>query len=166
MLNRSDKEAIIGSLKTDIGRAQAVFLTNVIGIPSNDAVAIRKKIRDVKGKLVISRNTLLERAAQGTACEKLLTKLKGTNAVAFAFDDPAAVAKCLKDTGKELELVDLKGGMLGDKLLGLAEVKALAELPSRDQMLGTLLATFIAPVSALARVLHAIKEQKEQLQQA
>ena len=86
--------------------------------------------------------------------------MKGPTAVAFAFDDAAAVAKALKESGKSLEEVSLKGGVLGDKVLSVQEVNELADLPSRDEMLGTLLATFMAPVSALARVLHSVGEKK------
>lgn len=166
MLTRSEKEAIIQDLKVDIGNAKAIFLTNLIGIKSNDAVGIRKAVRDSKGKMIVTRNTLFKKAAIGTSAEKLLSDLKGPHAIAIAFDDAAAVAKCLKEAGANLELVDLKGGVLDGQLLTKAQVKQLADLPSRDQMLGTLLATFIAPASAFARVLYAIKEKKEQGQLA
>jgi large subunit ribosomal protein L10 len=161
MLNRTEKEAIIQDLKADIGKAKAIFLTNLIGITSNDAVSVRKAVRDSKGKMIVTRNTLFKKAAIGTPAEKLLSDLKGPHAIALAFDDPAAVAKCLKEAGSSLELVDLKGGVLDGQMLTKAQVKQLADLPSRDQMLGTLLATFIAPVSAFARVLNAIKDKKE-----
>ncbi len=160
MLTRSKKDELVSGLKGDIDKANAVFLTNLIGIQSNDAVAIRKKIRDVGGKVVVTRNTLFEIAGKDTKCSDLLANLKGPTAVAFAFDDAAAVAKALKESGKSLEEVSLKGGVLGDKVLSVQEVNELADLPSRDEMLGTLLATFMAPVSALARVLHSVGEKK------
>ena len=161
MLNRSEKEAIIQDLKKDIGNAKAIFLTNLIGIKSNDAVSVRKAVRDSNGKMVVTRNTLFRKASMGTPAESLLADLKGPHALAFAFDDPAAVAKCLKVAGSTLDLVDMKGGVLDGVMLSKAQVKQLADLPSRDQMLGTLLATFLAPVSAFARVLYAIQEKKE-----
>ncbi|AUN99999.1 50S ribosomal protein L10 [Bacteriovorax stolpii] len=161
MLNRSEKDAIIQDLKTDIGRAKAIFLTNLIGITSNDAVSVRKAVRDNNGKMVVTRNTLFKKAAAGTPVEALVADLHGPHALAFAFEDPAAVAKSLKEAGASLELVDLKGGVLDGQMLSKAQVKQLADLPSRDQMLGTLLATFLAPVSAFARVLFAIQEKKE-----
>lgn len=161
MLNRSEKDAIIQDLKTDIGRAKAIFLTNLIGITSNDAVSVRKAVRDNNGKMVVTRNTLFKKAAAGTPVEALVADLHGPHALAFAFEDPAAVAKSLKEAGASLELVELKGGVLDGQMLSKAQVKQLADLPSRDQMLGTLLATFLAPVSAFARVLFAIQEKKE-----
>lgn len=161
MLSRNDKSEIIESLKQDLSKSSAIFLTNLVGIGANDAVAVRKGVRTAGGKVVVARNTLFVKAAIGTAYADLFKGLKGPTAVAFAFDDAAAVAKSLKTSGAELELVQLRGGVLDGKLLSTAEVKALADLPSKDQMLGTMLATFIAPVSALARVLNAIREQKE-----
>lgn len=162
MLRRNEKEAIVENLKTQIDSAKAVFLTNLIGIPSNDAVAIRKKIREANGKIFVARNTLFGRAVQGTYLEGLCGSLKGTNAMAFAYEDAPAVAKALYDAGEANELVDLKGGFLGDQELSKAEIVALAKLPSRDQMLATLLATFNAPVSAFVRTMDAIKRQKEE----
>ncbi|MCK5073295.1 MAG: 50S ribosomal protein L10 [Bacteriovoracaceae bacterium] len=161
MLIRSKKEVIVNDLKANIDKSHAVFLTNLIGVGSNDANNIRKAIREADGNVFITKNTLFEKAADGTKAESLFKSLRGTNAVAFAFSDAAAVAKCLYDAGKELKAVELKGGMLEDKQLTPEELKQLATLPSRDQMLATLLATFNAPISAFARVLNAIKDEKE-----
>lgn len=162
MMTRTEKDAVVASLKEKIEKSNAVFLTNLVGIPSNDAVRIRKNVREVKGFMAVTKNTLFQRAAQGTYAESLLKDLTGSNAVALSYDDAAAVAKVVNDAAGEFEaIVKIKGGMLGTQALSVKEVVALAKLPSRDQMLGTLLATFNAPVSAFARVLHAICEQKE-----
>ncbi|MFZ4712773.1 MAG: 50S ribosomal protein L10 [Bacteriovoracaceae bacterium] len=158
---KTDKEEAIKKVKENLEKSQAVFVTNLVGIQANEAVKIRKGVRDANGHMIITRNSLFERAAKGTFAEKLLSNLKGPTAVAFAFKDAPAVAKVIFDANKENEKVLLKGGVLEGKDLTAAEVVALAKLPSRDQMLGTLLATFNAPVSAFARVLFAIKEQKE-----
>ncbi|MCB9060689.1 MAG: 50S ribosomal protein L10 [Halobacteriovoraceae bacterium] len=160
MLTKAEKNGIIEDLKTDLDKAQAIFLTNLIGISANDSVKIRKEIREVNGKVVVTRNTLFSKAAKGHIAEGLLSNLKGPHAVAFAFDDAAAVAKAIKKAGDSLEKVEFKGGILDGKVLSLAEVQELANLPSKDQMLATLLATFNAPISALARVLFAIQEKK------
>ncbi len=161
MMKRAEKEAIIAGLKKDIESARAVFLTNLIGVGANDAVAIRKGVREADGKVVVTRNTLFRKAAEGTTVEKLLTELKGPHALAFAFEDAAAVAKCLKEAAEDHDVIEFKGGFLNGEELTKAQVIELASLPSRDEMLGTLLATFNAPISALARVFFAIQEQKE-----
>lgn len=162
MMTRAEKDAVVSSIKEKIEKSQAVFLTNLVGIPSVDSVRIRKNVRDAKGHMVVTRNTLFARAAKGTFAEGLLADLKGTSCVAFAYEDAAAVAKVVNDASGEFEnIVTIRGGQLGTQKLSKADVVALAKLPSRNQMLGTLLATFNAPVSAFARVLFAIQEQKE-----
>jgi large subunit ribosomal protein L10 len=162
MMTRAEKDAVVSSIKEKIEKSQAVFLTNLVGIPSVDSVRIRKNVRDAKGHMVVTRNTLFARAAKGTFAEGLLADLKGSSCVAFAYEDAAAVAKIVNDASGEFEnIVTIRGGQLGTQKLSKADVVALAKLPSRPQMLGTLLATFNAPVSAFARVLFAIQEQKE-----
>ena len=91
-----------------------------------------------------------------------MTGLKGINAVAFAFEDAPAVAKAIFDANKENDVVTLGAGYLDQKPLTDQEVTALAKLPSREQMLATLLATFNAPVSAFVRTMDSIKRQKEE----
>ncbi|MDP7321771.1 MAG: 50S ribosomal protein L10 [Bacteriovoracaceae bacterium] len=161
MITRESKDAVIQDLKEKITNSRAIFLTNVIGMEANQAVELRKSIRDAKGALVVTRNTLFGKAAQGTYAEELLTGLKGTNAVAFAFEDAPGVAKAILETSKEIEQVTLGRGYLSEELLDEGRVLALAKLPSRDEMLGTLLATCQAPVSSLARLLNAIKDECE-----
>jgi large subunit ribosomal protein L10 len=161
MITRADKDAVIKDLKEKISNSKAMFLTNVIGMEANQAVELRKTIREANGALVVTRNTLFGKAAQGTFAEELLTGLKGTNAVAFAFEDAPSIAKALLETSKDIEAVKLGKGFLGEELLEETKVVALAKLPSRDEMLGTVLATFQAPVSSLARLVNAIKDECE-----
>ena len=161
MITRADKEAVIKDLKEKIENSRALFLTNVIGMEVNDAVALRKQIREANGTLVVTRNTLFGKAAEGTYAEEVLSGLKGTNAIAFAFEDAPGVAKALLETSKENEHVKLGKGYLNQELLDEGRVMALAKLPGRDEMLGTLLATFQAPVSSLARLINAIKDECE-----
>ena len=162
MITRAEKEAVIASLRSEIQKASAIFLTNLVGVPANDAARVRKTVRDASGKIIIARNKLIEKAAQGTTAEPLLKNLKGSNAIALAFGQHApAVAKALHGAESELEPVTFKAGILDGKLLSRNDVVTLAKLPSRDQMLGTLLATFMAPVSAFVRVLDAVKTKKE-----
>ena len=161
MLKRTEKESIVKSLKQDIEGAKAIFFTNLIGVDCNNSVKIRKEIREANGKVVVTRNTLFKQAAQGTIAEKMLAEVKGPSALAFAFEDVPAVAKSLKNAGKEHEVVEFKGGIFDGEEISIDKIKELADLPSRDEMLGTMFATFNAPISAFARVMNQIIEQKE-----
>lgn len=161
MLSKAEKEAVVVELKKNLEKADGLFLTNIVGISANDSVAFRKKVRSADGHVIVAKNTLFRMAAKGTAYEQFFTKLKGPHAVAFSFSDAPAVAKAVYETSKELPIVEVKGGFFEGKEVGKNEIIALATLPSRDQMLATLLATFNAPVSAFVRLLSAIKDKKE-----
>jgi len=137
-------------------------LTDVIGISANDAVSIRKSVRNAEGKMVVTRNTFFRIAGEGTPYEDLLKDLKGTNAIAVAFNEAPAVAKAIYDASEDLEPVELRGGLLDGKVITVDEIKALAKLPSREEMLGTLLATFNAPLSAFVRTMEQIRVKKEE----
>lgn len=162
MMSRQEKEVIVASLKEKLESSRALFLTNLIGVPSNDSNSIRKEVREADGTIVVTRNTLFRLAAKGTAAEEMFSDLKGTNAVALAFKDAPAVAKAIYNASKEHEVIEFRGGILGDKILTKEEMIELAQLPSREEMLGTLLATFNAPISAFARVMNAIKDKNEE----
>ena len=161
MLTRAEKEALVEGLKNDIASARGVFLTNLIGIPSNDSVGIRKEVRDSQGKIVVAKNTLLKKAAQGTAFADAFENLKGPHALAFAFEDAPSVAKAIKNAAKTFEVVEFKAGLLAGEQLSVDQIKQLADLPSREEMLGTVLATMQAPISAFARLVNQLKDKKE-----
>jgi len=112
--------------------------------------------------MVVTRNTFFRIAAEGTPYEDLLKGLKGTNAIAVAFNEAPAVAKAIYDASEDLEPVELRGGLFDGKEVSPEEIKALAKLPSRDEMLGTLLATFNAPISAFVRTMEQIRAKKEE----
>lgn len=161
MITREGKDLVIKDLKEKIENSSALFLTNLIGISANEAVALRKSVRNADGGIVVTRNSLFGKAAEGTYAEDLLKGLKGPNAVAFAFGEAPGVAKALYETSKELELVTLGKGYLGKELLDETKVAVLAKLPGRDEMLGTVLATMMAPVASLARLVNAVKDECE-----
>ena len=160
-MTRQQKEQIVQGLKANMEKASALFYTDMIGIKANDANALRRSLWNTKGQVVVAKNSLLQRAVKGSYAEKTWTNLKGSSAIVFAFEDAAAVAKCFKDM-ENLPSVALRGGYLREKELDIKQIKTLANLPARPQMLATLLASFMAPASAFVRALEAIRTKKEQ----
>ncbi|MDH4466945.1 MAG: 50S ribosomal protein L10 [Bacteriovoracaceae bacterium] len=161
MKSKVQRTESISDLKSLFEKSQAMFLTNLVGVNSEATTSIRKKIRDAEGFVAVSKNTFFAKATEGTYCEDLFSQLKGPNAVAFCFGDPSAVAKIINDFGKDNELVKLKGGYAEKKKMSVAEIVQLANLPSKEVMLASVLATMLAPISSFARVLESIREQKE-----
>lgn len=158
------KARTVAAVRADIERASAVFLTNVVGLSGDDAVRLRRAVREAGGGVTVARNTLLKRAAAGTPAEGLFGGLAGPNAAAFSFGDPAPVAKSLKDAGEELEAVRIKGGVIDGAEATAASILALADLPPRAEMLGAVLATMAAPLSSLVRLLDAVRRSREEAQ--
>ena len=161
MMTRQQKENVVQNIQSDIQKAVALFYTDIIGIKSNDANALRRGLRNVGGKVVVTKNTLFAKAAKGTYVEESTKDLKGSTAMVFAFEDPAAVAKCFKKFKETQESVSLRNGFLEKKALNMAQIKDLADLPAKDQMLATLLAAFMAPVSSFVRILDEIRKEKD-----
>ena len=162
MLDKTQKQRVADSIRADIQRARGLFITNVVGIPAQEAVSLRKRLRESEGKIVVARNTLFKRAAEGTVAEEFLGNLQGCNALAFAFGEAPAVAKGLVEAGNDFDVVTLKGGFLDGEELSVKEILDLALLPSREEMLATVLASMMAPLSSFVRLVEAVREKKEQ----
>jgi large subunit ribosomal protein L10 len=119
----------------------------------------------------VVKNKLLKLAAEGTPAEELRSFCTGPTAIALSGDDPVAPAKILSKFAKEIDAFELKAGVLSGKLMTVAEINALADLPSRDELLAKALSSMNAPVSnfvgtmaaiprSLVQVLNAIGQNK------
>jgi large subunit ribosomal protein L10 len=161
MKSKAQRTQSIGDLKALFDKSQALFLTNLVGVDSASTALIRKKVREAEGFVAVSKNTFLEKATKDTYCAELFSNLKGPTAVAFCFGDPSAVAKIINDFSKENELVKIKGGYAEEKKMSVSDIVMLANLPGKDVMLASVLATMMAPISCFVRVLDAVKTQKE-----
>ena len=159
---RSDKVAVVEEVGEKFARADATLLTEYRGLNVPAMAVLRRALREAGGEYKVYKNTLVRIAAKnaGLDIDDLLT---GPTALAFVSDqtdgspgDPAAVAKALKDFAKANPALVLKGGVLADKVLTADELKALAELPSRDVLLAQLAAAFQAPMAKLAGLLSAL----------
>ncbi|HVE66182.1 MAG TPA: 50S ribosomal protein L10, partial [Thermoanaerobaculia bacterium] len=131
---------------------------------------LRRQVRGTRSRYVVVKNTLALRASRGTAFEDVSKHFVGPTAVAFNQDDPVALAKVLTAFAKTNPNLVFKGALVEGRAVEASEIKTIAELPSREQLLGRLvfllqspltrLATVLAgPVSNLARVLRAIAEK-------
>ncbi len=172
MFKREDKEKVVKDFNDKFSRAEIAFVADYKGVKVEDMTAFRSSLREAGVELKILRNTLARIAVKGTSYENLTEHIKGSVAIAISYSDVAAAAKIVTTFAKENDAFELKAGSLGDKLLTLDEIKSLAELPSRDELLAKLLGGLknvpgglVGVLSAVPRkfvgTLEAIKNAKE-----
>ena len=166
---RPEKEAVVAEMKDRLS-SQGVVLLTFNKLTVKDATLLRRKFIEYK----VIKNTLTRIAADELGLEGLDDLLQGPNGIATCKDDPVAPAAALKEFLKETksEAITVKAGVLDGKVIDKDAVKALADLPSREQLLGMVAATLLAPISGLARALNgniqnlayaleAVRKQKE-----
>ena len=171
-MNKQNKEALVAEFAAKLKDSKAAFLADYRGLDVDQANDLRTKLREAGVEYRVVKNTLLRLAAEGTDSACLIEYLSGPTSIALVDEDPVAPAKALVEFAKQNEAFELKAGMLDGKLLAIADIQALAELPSRDELLAMMLGSMSAPatnfVGVLAAVprtfvqaLVAIKDQKE-----
>jgi len=155
-LNRSSKEQMVAELVDQLAGANAAFLADYRGLNVEKVNQLRTELRNAGAEYRVVKNTLLRLAAKGTTVECLDAELAGPTALTLVSGDPVAPAKVLSEFAKNNDKFQLKAGALEGKRLSIEDIKALAELPSREVLLGRLLGTLNAPVSNFVGVLAAV----------
>ena len=158
-LKFKEKEIIVEDLREKFSRSETVIMTQFSGLDVADANKLRKKLRESGAEFKVSKNTLFKRAIHGTPAEVLLDQFSGPNAVAFAYEDPVSMAKVIAEFAKESEVLEIRGGVLNGKLIDVAQIHALSELPSREVLLAKLLTVFVAIPTGLVRALLGIPQK-------
>ncbi|NOQ51544.1 MAG: 50S ribosomal protein L10, partial [Desulfuromonadaceae bacterium] len=144
-MNRTEKEQIVQELSERLTNVQAAFLADYRGINVEQATQLRRELTQAGVEYRVVKNNLLKLAAKDTPAEGLQDFCAGPTAIALADDDPVAPAKILYKFAKDIEAFELKAGVLSGKMLSVAEIGALAELPSREQLLAKALSSMNAP---------------------
>jgi large subunit ribosomal protein L10 len=171
-LNIEIKKQIVESVRERLKESRVVILTDYQGLDVAAMTELRSKLRAAGVEYQVIKNTVLRRASEGTGVEVIKGEFKGPSAIALSINDPVAPAKILTDFAKSNPKLEVRVGVLEGRFLDFASIKALSELPSREQLLAQVLAAMIAVPTALVtalsdvprrmvNVLQAIKEQKE-----
>jgi large subunit ribosomal protein L10 len=172
-LNKENKQQVVTELHDKLQRAKAVFLADFRGMNVGKATDLRNELRKAAVEYKVVKNTLLDLASRDTDKESLSPHYTGPTAIALSYDDPVAAAKVLSRFAKEQQATfKLKAGVLSGKVISVADIQALADLPSREVLLAKLLGTLQAPTAnfvgvlaavpgSFVRALNAIRIQKE-----
>src|SRR5271156_4701226 len=135
MKKRSEKQQDLDKLKTELAKVSTVILTTFQGITVDADTKLRRAVEAVGGKYQVVKNTLAERAGEGTPAESLLKNLKGTNSISYSRTDPVALAKVLTKVAKDVPAFKFKAGWVEGRVVSIDEIKDLAQLPSKEELI-------------------------------
>lgn len=161
-MSTTQKEAIIADLREKVTAAKSVYLADYTGLTAGEMADMRRKLRDLEAEFKVAKNTLFDIAFKGTEYEGLTEEIAGQNGIAFCYGDPAAPAKVLKDTKKEIDKLEVKRIGYENEVYDSTFLEKLAGLPTREVQLQIFMGTMLAPLSGLARVINAYKEKLEE----
>ena len=139
-------------LKDKIANAKSLAIVDYSGTTANDQVKFRQAIADAGGEVIVTKNTLID-IAIGKG--KLSESLHGMNAIVFSNEDEVSAIKSLFEFHKDAGKLEIKEGFMANKVLSASEVKALSQLPSKDQLISMLIRTLQAPAVGMVNVLKA-----------
>lgn len=143
------------------GAATAVVV-DYRGLNVSQITELRKQLREAGVEFKVYKNTMTRRATEVAGLEGLNEYLTGPNAIAFSTEDVVAPAKIINDFAKKNEKLEIKAGVIEGTIASADDIKALAELPSREGLLSMLLSVLQAPMRNFALVTKAVAEQKEE----
>jgi large subunit ribosomal protein L10 len=170
--SRKQKEATLGDLTAQLGKAKSVVFADVQGLTVKDATAFRDKARKENIGVLVAKKTLLRLAFKNAGFDGVDPgALKGSLVMVTGFDDEVAPAKLTAEFAKDHEALKIVAGVLERKLVDASMITALSKLPSKQELIARLVGTINAPLSGfvnvlagnlrgLVNVLNAVKDQK------
>jgi large subunit ribosomal protein L10 len=165
-MKQEDKAACTAELQDGFGRAHVAVLTDYRGLEAQQLDQLRREVRAANGRYRVAKNTLTRRALGPAQAGQIGAMLRGPTAIVFGFTDPVSVVKVVVRFAKDHEALSIKGGLLDGQVLAPEAIQQLAELPSREEMLGRLLALLKEPATRLLRTINQPGAQVVQLLEA
>ncbi|MEY4617191.1 MAG: hypothetical protein RJB66_2151 [Pseudomonadota bacterium] len=158
MMTRAQKAETVKALAEKFSKAKAAFLVDFKGMKVEQVTTLRKKLNPVESEMQVVRNTLAEKALEQfpEAGKALNSSLRGTNAIVFAYGDVSASAKVLSGFAKDVELLQLKVGVMDNVALDQVKIMQLATLPTKDVLRAQFLGLLQAPMSKFVGTLNAV----------
>lgn len=155
------KEQAVAEVTEKFKASASTIIADYRGLNVAQVTQLRKSLREAGIEFVVLKNSLARRASANAELSALDEYLTGPTAIAFSKDDLVAPAKILTEFAKKNDQLSVKGGVVEGRVVGYDQIKALAELPSRDGLLSMLLSVLQAPVRNFALAVKAVAEKKE-----
>ena len=153
------KQPIVDEIKAKIDGAATVVLVDYRGLKVEQDTKLRTGLREAGCEYKVYKNTLMKRAFEGTDFAQLDDLLDGPSAIAISKEDATAPIRVLNNVAKEAEALEFKGAVVEGTFYDVDGVKALASIPSREELISKLLGSLQSPITNLARVLNQIAEK-------
>ncbi len=153
------KRPVVEEISAGIKDAQSVVLVDYRGLTVEQDTQLRKNLREAGITYKVYKNTMMNFAFKGTAFEGLTPYLAGPSAMAYSTTDATAPARVLADFAKQAPNLEVKAGVVEGNLYDAAGMAKIAEIPSREVLLGRLFGSMQSPITNLARVLSQIAEK-------
>ena len=159
--NLKAKQAIIDEIKGKLEGANSAVVIDYLGTTVEQATAMRKALREANVDYTVYKNTLMSKALEGTAFEELKNVLSGPSALAISKDDAVAPVRVIAKSMKETEKMAFKAGIVEGVFYDAEGIKALSNIPSREELLAKFLGSIQSPISKAVRTFQAIADAKE-----
>jgi large subunit ribosomal protein L10 len=156
MATKARKQEIVSELKGFLENGKVAIVTDLSGLTVAEVTQFRRNLAKTNAKCRVGKNTLLRIASAGGEFESLKDIAKGPTAVVIGYEDPAAPAKTTLDFFKQIKKGTVRGGVLEGKLIGADEVKGLADLPSKEQLLSSIMGGLDSGARGIAGILEAV----------
>ena len=153
------KQPIVDEISGVINGAQSVVVVDYLGLTVAEDTQLRKQLREAGVTYKVYKNTLVNRAIQGTEFEGLKDVLEGPSAFAVSTEDATAPARILAKFAKTAPALEIKAGVVEGTFYDAEGMKAIAAVPSRDELLGKLLGSIQSPITNFARVMNQLAEK-------
>jgi large subunit ribosomal protein L10 len=158
-LTRAKKQELAAGYSEGLASSPHAFLVSFGGISVNQVNDLRQKVREAGGHYAVVKNRVALRVIPGTPFEDLAEHFSGPTAVAYADEAPVAVAKALTEFAKEVPAIEFKAGILNGQAVAGEQIKEIANLPSREELIAKLVFLLQSPVARFVRGLGGIQQQ-------
>jgi large subunit ribosomal protein L10 len=153
------KVELVGRIKDDLAAADAVWVVDYRGLTVKQAEDLRSRVREQGAVFKVYKNSFTERALVELELPSLGAVLEGPSAFVFVSGDPVASAKVIKDFAVANEKLEVKGGLLNKEVVTVEQIKAIADLPSREQLIAQFIGSIRSPLAGIVHVLNGPASQ-------
>lgn len=155
------KQAQVDEIAKQLVGAKSVIVVDYLGLTVEQVTEMRAELREQGATMQVVKNTILRRAAEKAGVEGLEEYFVGPTAIAYSETDPVGPAKVAAKFAKDVDAVEIKGGIIEGKAATLDQIQELATLPDRDGLLSMLVSVLQAPVRDFAMVVKAVADSKD-----